>query len=156
MYWLTAALVIAGWVAVSINSRRTLQRTCAEVRLEFQRQIDSLSASVRVLEQAAAARTSAAPISAVAESRKMESPAGSAASSIAAQAQAPVTQTLAAVTPETLATITETITALLGRKVRIRSVKTLPTPDAIVNSWAQRGRVVVQASHYLAARRREP
>jgi hypothetical protein len=153
---LTAALVIAGWVAVLISSRRTLRRTCAELRLEFQRQIDSLSASVRALEQASAARTDIAPVSAVAESGKMKSPSGNSMSSIAAQAQAPVTQALAEITPETLATITETITALLGRKVHIRSVKTLPTPDAIANPWAQHGRVVVQASHYLDSRRREP
>jgi len=147
MYLLTAALVIAGWLAVFISSRRALKRTCAE----FQRQIDSLSASLRALQQAADARTAAVPIIAVAESGKIESSAGIVAPPIAAQAQAPEE-----ITPETLATIAETITALLGRKICIRSVKTLPTPNAIVNPWAQQGRIVVQASHYLASRRREP
>jgi hypothetical protein len=142
MYLLTAALVIAGWLAVFISSRLMLKRTCAELRLEFQRQIDSLSANVRALEQTAAARTVAvAP-------GKMEPS--------AAQAQVPATQTSDEITPETLATISETVTALLGRKVRIRSVKILETPNAIANPWAQHGRAVVQASRNFASRRREP
>jgi hypothetical protein len=151
MYLFTAALVIAGSVAVLISSRRTLQRTCAEFRLEFQRQIDSLSASVRALKQVADARSATAPISAVAESGKIESSAGIAAPPIAAHAQA-----LDEIRPETLATIAETITTLLGRKICIRSVKIVPTPNAIVNPWAQQGRVVVQASHNFSQRKREP
>ncbi|HWY59827.1 MAG TPA: hypothetical protein VNZ03_35520 [Terriglobales bacterium] len=150
MYLFTAVLVIAGWLAVLISSRRTLQRRCAELRLEFLRQ-DSLSASVTALEQAVDARTATAPISAVADSGKIESSAGIAAPPIAAHAHVPEE-----ITPETLATIAETITALLGKKICISSVKILPTPNAIVNPWAQQGRVVVQASHYLASRRREP
>jgi hypothetical protein len=143
MYLLIAALVIAGWIAVFISSRRALEWKCAEP----QRQIDSLSARVRDLEQAAEART----LSAVAESVKTEPSAGTAVPSVAAQSQA-----LEEITPETLATIAETVTALLGRKVRVRSVKLLPTPDAIVNPWAQQGRAVIQASHNLSERRREP
>jgi hypothetical protein len=134
MYLLTAALVIAGWLAVFISLRRTLKRTCADLRLEFQRQIDSLSASVRALEQAADTRGTA--VSAV---------------SSPGEAQAPEE-----ITPETLATIAETIAALLGRKVHLRSVKILPTPDAIANPWAQHGRAVVQASHNFSQRKREP
>jgi hypothetical protein len=150
MYLLTPALVIAGWMAVFISSRRTLKRVRAELRLEFQRQMDSLSASVRVLEQAAA------PNSAVSTPRKLGSLAGDTVLPISAQAQAPVTQALEEITPETLATITETITSLIGRKVHIRSVKILPTTNAIVNPWAQHGRAVVQASHNFSQRKREP
>jgi len=132
MYLLTAAIVIAGWLAMLISSRRTLQRRCAELRLEFQRQIDSLSARTRALERAPNTQTPTAP--------EVLSP---------REGQAP-----GEITPETLATITETVTALLGRKVRVRSVKILPTPDAIVNPWAQHGRVVVQASHDFSQRSR--
>jgi len=132
MYLFTAALVIAGWVEALISSRRMLQRSCAELRLEFQRQIDSLSASVRALQQAADARTATAP-----EVLSLR------------EGQAP-----GEITPETLGTITEAVTALLGRKVRVRSVKILPTPDAIVNPWAQHGRAVVQASHDFSQRSR--
>jgi hypothetical protein len=132
MYLLTAALVIAGWVVVFIGLRRTLKRTCAELRPEFQRQIDSLSTRIGALERAADTQTAAAS-----------------AVSSPGEAQAPEE-----ITAETLATIAETITTLLGRKVRIRSVKILPTPDTTVNPWAQHGRAVVQASHDFSQRSR--
>jgi hypothetical protein len=147
MYWLIAAVVIAGGVALFISSRSALQRACTELRLEFQRQIDSLSARIGALERAAAARTSGAPFSAAAG--KMESSAENAVSPTAAQAQA-----TEEITPETLATITETITALLGRKVHVRSVRILPAPDATANPWAQHGRAVIQASHDFSQRSR--
>jgi hypothetical protein len=139
MYWLIAGLVIAGWMTVFVSSRSARKRTCAELRLEFQRQIDSLSAKIEVLERAAGARTVAAPASIV--PGKIDSPASDA---LAAEE----------ITPETLATITETISALLGRKVRVRSVKVLPVPEAAVNPWAQRGRAIVQASHDFSQRSR--
>jgi len=132
MYLLTAALVIAGWLVVFIGLRRTLKRTCTALRLEFQRQIDSLSARLEVLERAADTRTAA--------DSAVLSP---------GEAQAP-----GEITAETLATIAETIAALLGRKVCIRSVKILPTPDATPNAWAQRGRAIVQASHDFSQRSR--
>jgi hypothetical protein len=148
MYWIIAALAIAGCVAVFISSRSALQRTCTELRLEFQRQIDLLSAKIGALEQAAA-RTIGPPVSAVAAPGKMESMAGNAVSPTAAQAQA-----AEEITPETLARITETVTALLGRKVHVRSVKILAAPDATVNPWAQRGRAIVQASRDFSQRSR--
>ncbi len=127
LYLLIAVLVIAGWAAVYIALERMLKRTGAELRREFQRQIDALS-NVKILERTG----------------------GSA--SAAASAQASATEEI---TPETLRTITETVSALLGRKVRVRSVKVLPTPDATINSWAQQGRVVIQASHNIGLRGRE-
>jgi len=125
---LIAALVIAGWVLVYISSRRALRRTREELRLEFQRQINALSANVNAPERTAAS---------------------------AARPQAIVSQVPEEITSETLATIAETITSLLGRKVRIRSVKMLETPSAVANPWAQQGRVIVQASHNAAQRGRE-
>lgn len=59
------------------------------------------------------------------------------------------------ITADTLAAIAKTITGLLGRKVRIRSVKILQTSNTVASQWAQQGRVVVQASHDLAQRGRE-
>jgi hypothetical protein len=149
MYWIIAALAIAGWVAVLISSRSALQQTCAELRLEFQRQIDSLATKIGALEQAAAARTAGAHVSAVAASGKMESSAGNAVSPAAAQ-----TQATEEITPETLATITETVSALLGRKVHVRSVKVLPALEATVNPWAQGGRAIIQASRDFSQRSR--
>ncbi|HVJ04835.1 MAG TPA: hypothetical protein VM578_04135 [Candidatus Saccharimonadales bacterium] len=49
------------------------------------------------------------------------------------------------VSPETLAMIAVAVTAYLGKKVKIRSARLIPT----VNSWAQAGRATVQASHNL-------
>jgi len=124
MYLLTTAIIIAACLAVFVGLRRTLKRTSAELRLEFQRQVDS------ILEQ------------------EVDTPAAPAATSTA-EAQA-----ADEITPETLATIAETVAALLGRKVQIRSVKILPVPDAIANPWAQRGRAIVQASHDFSQRSR--
>jgi hypothetical protein len=129
IYILIAAVVIVGWVVVYIASQRVLTRTCAELRREFQRQIDALSTNVRAAERSAGAETAAVPAQATSAAEE--------------------------ITPEILRTITETITALLGRKVRIRSVKILQTANPMVSSWAQQGRVVVQASHNLAQRGHE-
>jgi hypothetical protein len=130
MYLLTTAIIIAACLAVFVGLRRTLKRTYAELRLEFQRQVDSLAARVAALEQEVDVPTAPAALS-------------------TAEAQA-----ADEITPETLATINETVAALLGRKVQIRSVKILPAPDAIANPWAQRGRAIVQASHDFSQRSR--
>ena len=60
MYLLTATLVIAGGVVLSIALRRGLARRCEELRLEFRRQIDSLSANVTALERTIATRNAPA------------------------------------------------------------------------------------------------
>jgi hypothetical protein len=130
MYLLTTAIVIAAGLMVFVGLRRSLRRTSAELRLEFQRQADSLAARVAILEQ------------------EIDAPAAPAARSTA-EAQA-----ADEITPETLATIAKTVATLLGRKVQIRSVKILPAPDAIANPWAQRGRAIVQASHDFSQRSR--
>jgi hypothetical protein len=49
------------------------------------------------------------------------------------------------VSAETLAMIAAAVTAYLGKKVKIRSARLLPT----VNQWTQTGRAIVQASHNL-------
>jgi hypothetical protein len=110
----------------------------AELREEFQRQVESLSLRIKTLEERAAPSALSSP-------ETVESLAENAAG-----------QTTRAITPETLALITETITALIGRKVHVRSVKVLPTPPALANPWAQHGRAVVQASHNFTSRKREP
>jgi hypothetical protein len=130
MYLLTTAIVIAAGLMVFVGLRRSLRRTSAELRLEFQRQADSLAARVAILEQ------------------EIDAPAVPAARSTA-EAQA-----ADEISPETLATIAKTVATLLGRKVQIRSVKILPAPDAIANPWAQRGRAIVQASHDFSQRSR--
>lgn len=115
----------------------SIESLIAELREEFQRQVESLSLRIKALEERAAP-------SAISSKGTVESLAENAAAQITG-----------AITPETLATITETITALIGRKVHVRSVKILPTPPALANPWAQHGRAVVQASHNFTQRKRE-
>jgi hypothetical protein len=132
MYILIVVLVVAGCLLVRLDSRRVLKRTCAELRVEFKGQIDALSAKL-----------TAAPSAALATGT-MRPPADTTSPQVSEE-----------ITPEALARIAETITALLGRKVRIRSVKILHTHNVNSSSWAQQGRVVVQASHNIAQRGRE-
>ena len=136
MELLIAALVIAGWLTVWIGSQRSLKRACAELRLEFQGQIEALRAQLKALEQTSDIRMPATAAS---------SPAGS----NAAQEEASTRRAADAITPETLAELTEAIATLLGRKVRIRSVKIMPMPHTNADPWAQQGRVIIQASHNL-------
>jgi len=49
------------------------------------------------------------------------------------------------VSAETLALIAVAVTSYLGKKVRIRSAKLIPS----ANTWGQAGRAIVQASHNL-------
>jgi hypothetical protein len=51
------------------------------------------------------------------------------------------------ITPERMAVIAAVVTAFLGRNVRIHQAR-LVNPE-VVSSWAQQGRVFVQASHAL-------
>jgi hypothetical protein len=62
-------------------------------------------------------------------------------------------KTAATTTPETLAVIAASVTAFLGKKVRIRSARRLQTPYA-VDPWARQGRLIVQTSHNLGQLRR--
>jgi len=143
MYILIVVLVVAGCLLVRLDSRRVLKRTCAELRVEFKGQIDALSAKLTAVERTVDGQTAAAPSAALATGT-MRPPADTTSPQVSEE-----------ITPEALARITETITALLGRKVRIRSVKILQTHNVNSSSWAQQGRVVVQASHNIAQRGRE-
>jgi hypothetical protein len=61
--------------------------------------------------------------------------------------------TVATITPETLAVIAASVTAFLGKKVRICSARRLTTPYT-VERWARQGRLVVQTSHNLGQLKR--
>jgi|GEM_PF-1454237 len=58
------------------------------------------------------------------------------------KAEAPAEEEISA---ETLALIAVAVTNYLGKKVKIRSAKYIPT----ANQWTQTGRTVIQASHNL-------
>jgi hypothetical protein len=135
-YILAAALVIAGWLVPFIILRRTIQRRCAQHGIEFDRQIEALSTQVKVLQEASDAAT-----------QESKSKAKDEATSL------PVVSD--EISPETVSMISQTITALLGRKIRVRSVKLLQTPTITADPWAQQGRVVIQASHNLSQRGHE-
>jgi hypothetical protein len=147
IYILITALAVAGWAAAYIGSRGAMKRTCeqmrADLRLEFQRQIDALSENVKNFDRTS--RNSASATTPVVTNRVPSDNAHPPETGMAAEE----------ITPEILRTLTETITALLGRKIRIRSVKILQTPDTSANSWAQHGRAVIQASHNLVQRGRD-
>jgi len=101
---LTAAIVIAGWVAVYISAQRMLKRTCAQLRHEFQERIDSLAANVEARERTAVAgpTAAAAPASALVVPGEVEFLATNAVAPIALQAGATAPQGPEEATPETL------------------------------------------------------
>ena len=146
IYITIAVLAVAGWVSLLIVSRRAIQSECAALGVEFERRISAVSAEVRrsqlrSLQPAADAQTASSSATALAH--------------VTALAAANPLQQAEEITPETVAMITKTITALLGKKIRVLSIKPLKMPNVIPDSWAQQGRVVVQASHNLVQRGRE-
>jgi hypothetical protein len=144
IYLIIVALIAAASLAVSMHSRRALKQTLTELRLEFQQQIDALSAKVGALNHSAGVQHAAT--SALVPSEKLIPGAAG------VQATAQVCEEI---TAETLGKIAETITALIGMKVHIRSIRILEQQTEIGNSWAQQGRVVIQASHNLPQRGHE-
>ncbi len=144
---LTAVLIIAGWGVAYVALRQTVKKCCEEFRHEFQDQINTLHARVRLLDRAVATRQATAlPFVAP----KAEFSDARPAPPIAW----PTPATSDEVPPETMAVIAETVTGFLGKKVRICSVKRLPapgisapTPADGAEPWAQQGRVLVQTSH---------
>ena len=141
IYITIAVLAVAGWVSLFIVSRRSIQSECAALRVEFERRIDAVSGEVRALQPAAGAPNASSSANALAH--------------VTALAAANPVQQTDEITPETVAMITKTITALLGKKIRVLSVKLLQMPNVAPESWAHQGRVVVQASHNLVQRGRE-
>lgn len=124
LYLTMLGAAVAGFFGMYLYSQRVLRRTMAEMRCEFQEQLDALKKN-----QQAANASAAPPVAAAAKQESRED-----------------------VSPETLLVIAAAVTAFLGKKVRIRSARALQTPYEIVNPWAQQGRVFVQASHNVAQR----
>ena len=141
IYITIAVLAVAGWVSLFIISRRAIQSECAALRVEFERRIGAVSAELRVSQPAADSQTASSSVTAPAH--------------VPALAAANPVQQTDEITPETVAMITKTITALLGKKIQVLSVKQLQMPNVTPESWAHQGRVVVQASHNLVQRGRE-
>jgi len=137
--WALAGLVIAGYVVVYIRSQRTLQRTIAELRREFDERNAALLAAVQE-----SAKTSQAEMPPTAPAAPSPMPSTTAPATPAAEKREEVT-------PEMLLVIAAAVTAYLGKKVRVRSARIIYSPETF-NPWSQQGRVFVQASHNLTQR----
>jgi hypothetical protein len=53
--------------------------------------------------------------------------------------------------PETVSALGQSLSAFVGREVRISSAKRLPVSHAMGSPWAREGCVLVQNSHQLAS-----
>jgi hypothetical protein len=104
-----------------------------------ERQISELCAALKALEAKVAELSSAGRPAAAVSKPAVEA--------VAVQPEKPE------VTPEILVVLAAAVTVFLGKEVRIRSAKMLQSPYEVINPWSQQGRVFVQASHNVRARR---
>ena len=58
------------------------------------------------------------------------------------------------ITPEIIAVIEAAATAFVGKKIRILSVKILSESEQDSNTWADKGRDIIHASHNMVQRGR--
>lgn len=130
-----AAVVVLGYIAVYILLQRNLNRTVERLRGEWADEFRSLMVAARLEGRHAPEPTPpAAPVP-----------------PSVVPLPAPVVAKKEEVSPETLLVIAAAVTAFLGKKVRIRSAKTLYSHESF-NAWSQQGRAVIQASHNVAQR----
>ncbi len=128
-----------------VGLQRAFRRALAELRTETERQLNTLTSTLKALETRVAELAKAPAIQPVTvPAAKAEAP--------APVAKVAVDRKHEEVAPETMVVIAAAVTAFLGKKVRIRSAKRLQSPYEIVNPWSQQGRVFVQASHNLRSR----
>jgi hypothetical protein len=127
-----------------------LKRVFRQMRSEFQREIDTLSAAVRTLERTPVEHAAAVATAPPADIPKIEVLAAKPTESLPMLPQ--VAQKCPEIPPETEAVIKATLSAILGRQVRIRFVRPLEKPDA-ATTWATQGRIAIQSSHNQRASR---
>lgn len=124
---------IAVAASISLVACWYMLGSCRQTRRELQGQIDTLSAAVQALQQSGAER------GLTVDAR------------VAANPQPPAIEPPGGIPSETQEAITTALSAFVGHKVRVRSVKLVDYPDA-ATTWVTQGRVAVQASHnYRAA-----
>lgn len=119
-FFLLAGLVAIAWGVVFINTRRRMQAEIEQLRS-------------MIYEHMQKEREVAKPLPA---------PTSKAAQGPVAFQPAPEE-----LPPETLAVIAAAVAAYLGKAVRVRGAHRLPQEE--VSTWAQQGRVYIQASHNL-------
>jgi hypothetical protein len=119
-FFLLAGLVVIAWAVVFINTRRRMQAEIEQLRS-------------MIYEHMQKEREVAKPLPAPTPTA----------------AQSPVTPDTAPeeLSQETLAVIAAAVASYLGKTVRVRGARRLPQEE--VSTWAQQGRVYIQASHNL-------
>src|SRR5579863_608735 len=110
-----SVLVLACWYMLSV---------CRRQRREFQKDIDALAAAIQALEKARTERTPTIDALPVAR--------------VAPNASGPVE-----IPSETHEAIKAALSAFVGHKIRVRSVKLVENGEA-ATTWATQGRVAVQ------------
>lgn len=139
---IAAVLVGFGCVVTYVSLQRKLRRMASD-QLTTEHQLNALTGTLKALE-ARVAELSQPPVvrpaAVLAPQAEVLPP---------APKEAVRPKQAEEVTPELLVVLAAAVTAFLGKKVRIRSAKTLQSPYEIVNPWSQQGRVFVQASHNL-------
>ena len=139
---LLLAIVVIGCAVTFVILRRSMQRSVSNAQAEIQKNLLALSGALHELEIRLAELRSV-----VAAGSGPEADAEASPEKIETQKpEEPVS-------PHILATITAAATAFLGRHVHIRSLRSLSSSQQTVSPWTQQGRVSVQASHNLRARR---
>jgi len=142
-------IIIAGSVVV-LACWLMLAHFSTAVRCEFQKEIERLSATVRALEETSAQRGSETAASPHVEEHALEIVTSKAAD--AADVRLLSGPEFTTIPVEAEAAITATISACVGQKVQVRSVKLFESADT-TTSWVMLGRKAVQSSHNLRASR---
>jgi cytoskeletal protein RodZ len=133
---LVTVLLIAGllfWNAVQQTQQRMMKR------------LEELQAEVNFLRQS----TTLAPVVPATQASPPSAPVPVAQPEPAAVESAPTAaeQPAIQVDENTLAMLATVIAAHLGKRVRIRRARLVPT---VTTAWAQQGRAIIQASHFFS------
>jgi hypothetical protein len=124
---LTAVIVIVGWIAGYLLLRWMLQRSIRMVRAEFEKEIEGFYHASDQTEHSGNAGLGVSD-------------------GLTAMDTVPHFDDLA---PETISALGQSLSAFVGREVRISSAKRLPVSHAMGSPWAREGCVLVQNSHQL-------
>lgn len=124
-----------------------LMRTSKQFRTELRTEVDRLSNTIRALEESTNKASGNGDLTKVANIRIIPSTlteqlTGSPGSN----------HEHSQISPETEEAIKATLSAFLGQKVQIRSVKLVEEPE-LAATWVTQGRIAIQASHNQFASR---